>query len=489
MSLPVFSRALAVGLAMLAATPAMAQSSRPAARARQGDRPPNIIVMMADDLGRAELGCTGSTRINTPNIDRIRSEGMLFTDGYSGACVCAPSRCALITGKQLGHAQIRDNGEIPDFNGLYGGQRGLLAGTDTLARDLRNAGYATAAVGKWGLGGPNPDEIQGHPLYQGFGFWFGYLCQRNAHNYYPYYVWRNFEKFDLAGNTRSLEGAQYVPDLCADEAIAWVEDHADQPFFLCYWTPVPHLALQVPPDSLQEYLDLGWNDPPYTGGAGYLACDNPRARYAAMITRWDRDTGRLMDKVAELGLDNDTIIIITSDNGATFNVGGYDPAFFNGGGGLRGAKGSLWEGGLRVPFIVRWPGQVEANSTSSLPVASWDIYPTALELSGAASTAELDGISIAPTLLGEPGQTPRNPLYWETPAGNGLQAVRMGDWKGVRLNAQSSADGPIQVFNLATDPNETNNVVAENPDIARQLCELMATLRTPALYDNWRFCP
>jgi arylsulfatase A len=478
--------------AMLAAslpTIAVAQGARETREAPPGERQPNIFVIMADDLGSAELGCTGSDLIRTPNIDRLRKEGMLFTHGYSGACVCAPSRSTLVTGQHLGHTQIRDNGEIPNFDGLYGGQRGLLPGTETIGRVLRNAGYKTAAVGKWGLGGPNPDEIHGHPLYQGFGFWYGYLCQRNAHNYYPYYVWRNFEKVDLAGNDRSLEGEQYVPDLMADETLAWIEQNADDPMLLMYWTPVPHLALQVPPDSLQEYLDLDWNDPPYTGGAGYLPCDNPRARYAAMITRWDRDVGRIMDKLVELGLDEDTLIIVTSDNGATYSVGGYDPAFFNGSGGLRGAKGSLWEGGVRVPFIARWPGRIEPDTTSDFPVASWDLYPTALELGGATTTVELDGISIAPTLLGEPGQTPRNPLYWETPSGSGLQAVRDGDWKAVRLNAQSVPDGPIQLFNLVTDPNETTNVVDRHPEIARHLCELMTTMRSPSIYPEWTFCP
>ncbi|NCF39809.1 MAG: sulfatase-like hydrolase/transferase [Planctomycetia bacterium] len=478
--------------AMLAAslpTIAVAQGARETREAPPGERQPNIFVIMADDLGSAELGCTGSDLIRTPNIDRLRKEGMLFTHGYSGACVCAPSRSTLVTGQHLGHTQIRDNGEIPNFDGLYGGQRGLLPGTETIGRVLRNAGYKTAAVGKWGLGGPNPDEIHGHPLYQGFGFWYGYLCQRNAHNYYPYYVWRNFEKVDLAGNDRSLEGEQYVPDLMADETLAWIEQNADDPMLLMYWTPVPHLALQVPPDSLQEYLDLDWNDPPYTGGAGYLPCDNPRARYAAMITRWDRDVGRIMDKLVELGLDEDTLIIVTSDNGATYSVGGYDPAFFNGSGGLRGAKGSLWEGGVRVPFIARWPGRIEPDTTSDFPVASWDLYPTALELGGATTTVELDGISIAPTLLGEPGQTPRNPLYWETPSGSGLQAVRDGDWKAVRLNAQSVPDGPIQLFNLVTDPNETTNIVDRHPEIARHLCELMTTMRSPSIYPEWTFCP
>ena len=478
--------------AMLAAslpTIAVAQGARETREAPPGERQPNIFVIMADDLGSAELGCTGSDLIRTPNIDRLRKEGMLFTHGYSGACVCAPSRSTLVTGQHLGHTQIRDNGEIPNFDGLYGGQRGLLPGTETIGRVLRNAGYKTAAVGKWGLGGPNPDEIHGHPLYQGFGFWYGYLCQRNAHNYYPYYVWRNFEKVDLAGNDRSLEGEQYVPDLMADETLAWIEQNADDPMLLMYWTPVPHLALQVPPDSLQEYLDLDWNDPPYTGGAGYLPCDNPRARYAAMITRWDRDVGRIMDKLVELGLDEDTLIIVTSDNGATYSVGGYDPAFFNGSGGLRGAKGSLWEGGVRVPFIARWPGRIEPDTTSDFPVASWDLYPTALELGGATTTVELDGISIAPTLLGEPGQTPRNPLYWETPSGSGLQAVRDGDWKAVRLNAQSVPDGPIQLFNLVTDPNETTNVVDRHPEVARHLCELMTTMRSPSIYPEWTFCP
>ncbi len=453
-----------------------------------GDGQPNVIVIMADDLGWAELGCTGSERIRTPNIDRMREEGMLFTDAYSGSTVCAPSRCVLITGLHTGHSQIRDNGEVPNFDGIYGGQRGLLEGTETIARALRRDGYATAAVGKWGLGGPHEDHMSGHPLSQGFGFWSGFLCQRNAHNYYPYYIWRNTDYVALKGNNRTLEGEQYVPDICTEDSLAWIQEHAEDPFFLCYWTPVPHLALQVPPDSLQEYIDKGWKDPPYTGG-GYLACDHPRARYAAMVTRWDRDMGMIMDLLVKLGIDDNTVIFLTSDNGSTYNVGGYDPSFFNGTGGLRGHKGQLYEGGIRVPFIARWPGQIAEDSTSNFPIAAWDLFPTILEITGASTNAELDGISILPTLTGAGKQTERTPLYWEYHAGGGKQALRMGDWKGVRLSANNNPDGIIELYNLADDPNETTNVVLENPAIARQICELMANERAPSIYSNWNFCP
>lgn len=442
---------------------------------------------MADDLGWAELGCTGSERIRTPNIDRMRAEGMLFTNAYSGSCVCAPTRCTLITGRHTGHAQIRDNSEAPNFGGIYGGQRALESGTETIARAMRRAGYATAAVGKWGLGGPNPDYMHGHPLFQGFGMWSGFLCQRNAHNYYPYYFYRNTDYVTLEGNNRTLEGEQYVPDLCAADAMAWITDHQNEPFFLCYLTPVPHLALQVPPDSLAEYVGK-WDDPPYNGGS-YLACDNPRARYAAMVTRWDRDMGDLMDLLVDLGIDDNTIIMLTSDNGPTGNIGGYDPAFFNGTGGLRGSKGSLYEGGIRVPFIARWPGKIPPNTTSDYPIASWDIFPTVLAMTIAESSAELDGVSFAPTLLDEGTQEVRSHLYWEYHAGSGKQAVRMGDWKGVRLNADGNPDGIIELYDLANDPNESTNVVDEYPAIAKQICEILANDRSPSIYANWNFCP
>ena len=471
-------------------------------------RKPNVILIMADDLGLAELGCTGGTRIRTPNIDALREEGMLFTDAYSGSTVCAPSRCTLLTGLHTGHSQVRDNGETPNFtgrpddpatetiggwtvppepNGLWGGQMSLEPGTETIARALKRVGYATCGLGKWGLGGP--DSV-GHPNRQGFDHWFGYLCQRNAHNYYPTYLMRNNDRVTLEGNDRGLLGKQYATDLMIDEACGFVRSHADDPFFLYYATPVPHLALQVPDDSLAEYSGL-WDDPPYEGGKGYLPHPEPRAAYAAMVTRFDRDIGRLVRLLDELGLRDDTIFIITSDNGSTFDLGGYDPEFFDGTGGLRGAKTWLHEGGIRVPLIVDWPGHVAAGSTCDLAVANWDIFPTILGLigNGAQDVTEMDGIDLAPVILGTGQPADRSHLYWEFHSRGGMQAVRMGRWKGLRVGAHADAKAPIELFDLQSDPNEQNDVASQHPEVVRRIDELMKTSRTVSPVKAWNFGP
>ena len=468
------------------------------------DQKPNVIVIMTDDLGVAELGCTGSTKIRTPHIDALREQGMLFTNAYSGSTVCAPSRCTLLTGKHTGHAQIRDNGESPNFsgppedpatkklggwtvppepNGLWGGQRGLEAGTETIARALQRSGYATCGIGKWGLGGPGSTGL---PNDQGFDHWFGYLCQRNAHNYYPTYLVRNKERVGLDGNDRGFTGKQYATDLMADEAVDFIQSHADEPFFIYFATPVPHLALQVPDDSLAEYSGQ-WVDPPYEGGRGYLAHPEPRAAYAAMVTRFDRDVGRMVDTLRELDLWDNTVILLTSDNGSTFDLGGYDPEFFDGTGGLRGAKTYLYEGGIRVPFIATWPGHIAADSTSDELIGNWDIFPTVLGLTHSTTQAELDGVNLAPVLLGTGEPTEREGLYWEFHSRGGMQAARLGDWKGLRLGAHADANAPLELYNLASDPNETTNVAAEHPDIVQKMNTFMAQSRTPSPVRTWNF--
>ncbi len=470
-------------------------------------REPNVILIMADDLGLAELGCTGGTRIRTPNIDALREEGMLFTNAYSGSTVCAPSRCTLLTGLHTGHSQVRDNGETPNFtgrpddpatetiggwkippepNGFWGGQMSLEPETETIATALKRAGYATCGVGKWGLGGP--DSV-GHPNQQGFDHWFGYLCQRNAHNYYPTYLMRNNDRITLEGNDRGLVGKQYATDLMADEACSFVRTHAEDPFFLYYATPVPHLALQVPDDSLEEYSGL-WEDPSYEGGKGYLPHPEPRAAYAAMVTRFDRDIGRLAKLVDELGLKDDTIIIITSDNGSTFDLGGYDPEFFQGTGGLRGAKTWLHEGGIRVPLIFTWPDHITPDSSSDLAVANWDIFPTVLGLTGANTSSDhLDGIDLAPALLETGTPEERDHLYWEFHSRGGMQAVRMGRWKGLRTNAHADEAAPIELFDLQSDPAETTDVAAQHPEVVTRIAELMKTSRTVSPVKSWNFGP
>ena len=468
------------------------------------DRPPNVILIMADDLGMAELGCTGGKRIRTPNIDSLREQGMLFTDAYSGSTVCAPSRCTLLTGLHTGHSQIRDNGELPNFtgppddpsteqiggwkippepHGLWGGQRGLVADTETLARALHRAGYATCGVGKWGLGGPGS---VGHPNEQGFDHWFGYLCQRNAHNYYPTYLVRNDKRVTLEGNERGLTGKQYATDLMTDEALAFMRAHARDPFFLYYATPVPHLALQVPEDSLAEYRGQ-WDDPPYEGGKGYLPHPEPRAAYAAMVTRFDRDVGRMAALVKELGLENETIFILTSDNGSTFNLGGYDPEFFDGTGGLRGYKTNLYEGGIRVPLIATWPGHIPEDSTSDATIANWDIFPSVLGLTGVKTKAKLDGIDFARVMLGTGDAPPREALYWEYHSRGGIQAVRKGNWKAVRSNAHGNPDAQIELYDLESDPTESTDVAAKYPGGVARMNEIMRESRTVAAVPDWNF--
>ncbi|NOZ61294.1 MAG: arylsulfatase [Calditrichaeota bacterium] len=337
-------------------------------------RKPNIIFIMADDLGYGELGCYGQEKIRTPNIDRLAAEGMKFTQLYAGSPVCAPSRCTLLTGKHTGHAYIRGNDEMSERGDVWHdpnleGQRPLLPNTTTIGTLLQEADYKTAAIGKWGLGGPGST---GHPNKQGFDFFYGYLCQRVAHNYYPTHLWRNEEKDILEGNEyffphqkfpadadpndpkayEKYRGKQYSMDLLTKEALNFIRENHNRPFFLYLPYTVPHLALQVPDDSLQEYLGK-FPEKPYLGNRGYLPQRTPHAAYAAMITRMDRDIGKILSLLKKLGLEEDTLIFFTSDNGATFQgIGGADPAFFKSNAPFRGFKQDVYEGGIRVPMIA-----------------------------------------------------------------------------------------------------------------------------------------
>jgi arylsulfatase len=456
------------------------------------EAPPNIIYIYADDLGYNEVGAYGQTKIRTPNIDRLATEGMRFTQHYSGSAVCAPSRSVLLTGKHTGHTYIRNNKEL----GGWGpdepeGQWPLAAAEVTVAEILQEHGYATGAMGKWGLGGP---DDHGRPNMQGFDDYYGYLCQRVAHNYYPTHLWRNDEKDMLPGNEyfdahQSIEapfddptdydrfkGATYAPDLIADEALQFIRDHAEEPFFLYYPTIVPHVAIQVPDDSLAEYKGM-FNDTPYLGGS-YLPHPQPRAAYAAMITRMDRNVGRILDLIAELGIDDNTVVMFSSDNGPTW-VGGSDLEFFDGNGPFRGRKQQLWEGGIRVPMIARWPGHIAAGEVTDQLSAQWDVLPTVLELVGAreAIPTDIDGISFAPTLLGEDLQVTHDVMYWEL---GRQQAVRAGDWK---LFRRANADGEIDIvelFNLADDPGEQTNLADAEPDKLAEMIELARTSRVPS---------
>ena len=453
---------------------------------------PNIIFIMADDLGYSELGSYGQTKIRTPHLDRMASEGMRFTQHYSGSPVCAPSRCVLLMGMHTGHSYIRANDEMRERGDVWNdpsieGQRPLPSSTTTLATLLKSAGYATGAVGKWGLGGP---EDSGHPNNQGFDFWYGYLCQRVAHNYYPTHLWRNGDRHILEGNEyfsahqkfpedkdpqdpsayAAYSGRQYAPDLMEQEALDFIRRNKGRAFFLYLPFIVPHVSLQVPEDSLKEYEDA-FPETPYLGDKGYLPHRTPRAAYAAMITRMDRSIGRLMTLVKELGLDENTLFIFTSDNGPTFN-GGSDSTYFESAGPLRGLKTQLYEGGIRVPLITRWKGKIKPGTVSDHVSAFWDFLPTFTELAGAGTPDDADGFSLLPTFFSKPEkQKIHEYLYWEYLGG---QVVRLGDWKGIRPKGGK----PLELYNLKSDIGETTNLATQEPEIAARITELMTTSRT-----------
>ncbi len=454
---------------------------------------PNIVFLIADDLGYGDLGCYGQKRIRTPHLDRLAAEGMRFTAHYSGNNVCAPSRCVLMTGKHPGHAYIRNNRQAQGFSE---GQEPVPPGTLQLPLLLRKQGYTLGGFGKWGLG---PMGSTGDPLQQGFDRWFGYNCQAVAHNYYPTHLWDNDRQIALknpkfaahqqlpegadphspASYTR-FSGTDYAPDLITEQALKFLRDNKDRPFFLYYPTTVPHLALQVPEDSLREYAGK-FPEEPYLGGR-YLPHRQPRAAYAAMVTRMDRGVGRLLALVQELGLDERTLVVFTSDNGPLWDrFGGTDTDFFNSAAGFRGRKGSFYEGGFRVPGIVRWKGRIAAGRTSDRVTGFEDWLPTLLELIGAkdVTPGDLDGLSFAPTLLGHQ-QPPRPFLYRESPGSGGQQCVRVGDWKAIRLNlhpnpkAKNQQPGAIELYHLATDPSETTDVAAKHPEVLAQFRTILA---------------
>ena len=457
---------------------------------------PNVIFIMADDLGFSELGSYGQKKIKTPNLDRLASQGMRFTRNYSGNAVCAPSRCVLMTGKHPGHAFVRNNGEIKPE-----GQRPIPKDEITIAELLRNQGYSTGAFGKWGLGFPGSE---GDPIHQGFDRFYGYNCQRHAHSYYPNYLWSNLKRVALdneppvpghaslpngadpsdPSSYDIFKGKDYAPDRINEQALKFINDHKDKPFFLYYPTVIPHVALHVPDEELKPYLDQKWNDPPFVraNGYGYTPHFTPRAAYAAMISRMDRYIGRVIDLIDKLGLAQNTIIVFTSDNGTTHLKAEVDYNFFESVKPLRGLKGSLYEGGIRVPLIVRWPGRVPSGTTTNYVTGLEDWIPTLLELIGEKKSipAGLDGLSIANILYGK-NQSPRKFLYREFSGYGGQQAVWSGKWKAIRQNIlrkKNKQPLKIQLYDLNTDISESNDVAAENLKVVNRLRKLMAREHT-----------
>jgi len=476
---------VAFGLQGLAAANALAADA---------ERPPNIVFIVADDLGYRELGSFGQERIKTPHLDSLAAQGMRLTQHYSGNAVCAPSRCVLMTGKHPGHAWIRGNKAArPE------GQEPIPASEVTLAELLQAQGYTTGAFGKWGLGGPG---TEGDPIRQGIDRFFGYNCQRHAHSYYPSYLWSNDKRVELdnhpavpghAGLAKGadpsdpssyeqFQGKDYAPDRINEQALAFVKENKDRPFFLYYPTLIPHVALHVPDESLKPYLNLGWKDPPFTklNGGGYTPHFTPRAAYAGMISRMDQYIGNLLSLLDELDLADNTLIVFTSDNGTTHLNREVDYDFFNSVGELRGLKGSLYEGGVRVPTLVRWPGRVAAGSQHDRVTGFEDWLPTLTELVGSKKPLPegVDGISFAPTLLGE-DQPARPFLYREFPSYGGQQSVRIGDWKGVRQK-MSRGNLKVELYNLATDIGEQHDVAEQHPEIVERMTKLMKQEHTPS---------
>lgn len=433
---------------------------------------PNIIYILADDLGYGDLSCYGQTKFSTPNIDALAKEGLLFTQHYAGSSVCAPSRSTLLTGLHTGHTPIRGNKEVrPE------GQLPLPDSTYTLAELLKDEGYVTGAFGKWGLGYPNSE---GDPLNQGFDTFYGYNCQRLAHNYYPYHLWDNDKKVILDGNSGTNK-EQYAPELIHNKAMQFIDKNKDKPFFLYYPSIIPHAELFAPNDYMNRFVgkfnpekkfkgvDEGEN---YKNG-GYGSQENGHAAFAALITLLDDQVGELVEKVKELGLEENTIFIFTSDNGP-HKEAGADPKYFNSNGNLRGFKRDLYEGGIRVPMIVKWKGKVKEGAITDHVSAFWDVFPSFAELIGANFKNNLDGVSFLPILLGEPEkQKTQAYLYWEFNENNApVQAIRKGDWKAVKF-----LDKPLQLYNLSIDLKEEHDVSEENIKIKNDMLQILKNAR------------
>ena len=426
---------------------------------RAADRP-NIVFIMADDLGYGELGCYGQTKIKTPNLDRMATEGTRFTDVYSGAPVCAPCRGVLMTGKHTGHAYVRANGG--DYN--------LPRSETTVAEVLHRAGYTNGFVGKWSLGDVGSAST---PLKRGFDYAFGFYNQGAAHRQYPMTMDENDRVVDVPENVGGKRGA-YAHDLMTGRALDFIRHSKERPFFLYLAYTLPHAEILVPEDSLTPYRGK-FPEKPFenNSGGGYASQPEPNAAFAGMVSRLDRDVGRVLALLKELSLDSNTIVFFTSDNGPV-SVGGRDYPFFNGSGPLRGKKGELYDGGIREPMIVRWPGKVPAGRTSDVPWYFADVLPTLSELGGGALPAGIDGVSVLPTLLGREQPAIRTRfMYWEYPAGGFRQAARQGDWKVHR----SGLDGPLELYNLRQDIGEKNNVAAAHPEVVAQFAAFMKVAR------------
>lgn len=474
---------------------------------------PNIIYILADDLGYAELGCYGQEKIETPNIDLLSSSGIRFTQHYSGTAVSGPSRCVLLTGKHTGHAYIRGNDEMQSRGDVWShaamladssleGQRPIPGSTFTLAKLMKQVGYATACIGKWGLGYPGSEST---PNKMGFDFFYGYNCQRQAHTYYPPFLYRNESreyldnellppgtKLEKNADVLSAESYAkynqkvYAPDLMFTEITNFIDNHKKDPFFIMWTTPLPHVPLQAPQRWVDYYVNKFGDESPYTGQKGYFPCRYPHATYAAMISYWDEQIGLLIEQLKSLGLYENTLIIFTSDNGPTFN-GGSDSPWFDSAKPFKSdagwGKASIREGGIRVPMIACWPKEIKAGSTCDHISAFWDVLPTLADITSQ-KVQDTDGISFLPTLRGKK-QKKHDYLYWEYPEGTGSKAIRMGKWKGL-IKDIKKGNTTLELYDLSIDPQEQNNLALQYPDIVNKLTLKMQQAHTPPAISQFK---
>lgn len=435
----------------------------------EDSRRPNIVYILLDDAGYGDLSCYGQTRFETTHIDRLAREGMRFTQHYSGSTVCAPTRCCLMTGVHTGHSCVRGNREVKPE-----GQAPMPADIVTIPRLLGSAGYATGAFGKWGLGAPaSPSDPAKH-----FDLFFGYNCQREAHTYYPLHLWENFEKIPMDGKTHSA-------DVIMNHALEFVRANRERPFFLFLPVTIPHAAMHSTPEYAAPFRKAFPQFEEKVGRYANTEIHNPAAAFAGMMTQVDAHVGQLMALLKELNIDEDTLVMLSSDNGP-HREGGHDPEFFDSNGPLKGHKRDLYEGGIRAPLIVRWPGHTPAQSQSEHVSAHWDMLPTFCELAGAEVPRGIDGISMVNEIHGRADQQRRHAyLYWEFYERGGKRATRFRNWKAVQLNVNKDRDAAIEIYNLANDVGEQHDVAADNPATVAEAKAIFTGAHRPSEY--WSF--
>ncbi len=477
---------------------------------------PNILFIFADDLGYGELGSYGQEKIETPNLDELAENGMRFTQYYSGSPVCAPSRCILMTGQHSGHAYIRGNDEMRSRGDVWNhramahnpgleGQYPLADSIVTIAEKLKDGGYSTALFGKWGLGYPGSESL---PRTQGFDYFYGYNCQRQAHNLTPLHLWRNEEKDILKNDTlipRTLlaDGADpydpnsydkynmpgYAPTFIFNDILNYVDNIGADPFSIFWESPIPHVPLQAPKNWIDHYVQKFGDEEPYLGDKGYFPCRYPNATYAAMISYFDENIGKLIQKLKEKGLYENTLIMFSSDNGPTY-AGGVDATYFDSARPFKSergyAKGFVKEGGIRVPLIASWPGMIQAGSISDHIASSQDIYPTFCDLAGIDfNNNDIDGVSFKSALLQKKDQVAHDHLYWEFPEGQGQVAVRKGKWKAFIPRVKEGND-QLELYNLELDPLETTNIANDNVEMVDQMWEIIRSEHSTSFHPRWQ---